>query len=62
MFEGLAIERLETEWTQYPVLYFDMSLAKHMDRDALNQYLHSILNDNAKRLGIEPRETVDANV
>ena len=23
----LAIEKLETEWTPYPVLHFDMSLA-----------------------------------
>ena len=22
-FKGLAIEKLETEWTKYPVLYFD---------------------------------------
>ena len=31
LFEGLAIEKLETEWTQYPVLHFDMSLGKHLD-------------------------------
>ncbi len=35
MFEGLAIERLEKEWTSYPVLHFDMSTAKHMDKDRL---------------------------
>ena len=27
LFEGLAIERLEQNWTEYPVLYFDMSRA-----------------------------------
>ena len=37
LFEGLAIEKLETEWTQYPVLHFDMSLGKHLDKDALNR-------------------------
>ena len=26
LFRGLAIEKLETEWTAYPVLHFDMSL------------------------------------
>ena len=62
LFQGLAIEQLETEWTSYPVLHFDMSLGKHMDCDTLNRYLHSILEDNEKRLGITPRETVDANV
>ena len=25
LFKGLAIERLEKEWTEYPVLHFDMS-------------------------------------
>ena len=35
LFEGLAIECLEKEWTCYPVLHFDMSTAKHMDKDRL---------------------------
>ena len=61
LFQGLAMERLETEWAQYPVLHFDMSWAKHSDRDALNRYLHNQLQNNEERLGIIPRETVDAN-
>jgi hypothetical protein len=28
LFEGLAMERLETEWTKYPVFHFDLSTAK----------------------------------
>lgn len=28
LFEGLAIEKLEKEWLPYPVLHFDMSMAK----------------------------------
>ena len=35
LFKGLAIEQLETEWTPYPVLHFDMSTAKHADKEAL---------------------------
>ena len=35
LFAGLAIEKLETEWTQYPVLHFDMSQAKHVDKERL---------------------------
>ncbi len=31
LFEGLAMEKLETEWNVYPVLYFNMSLNKHLD-------------------------------
>ena len=43
LFQGLTIERLEKEWTSYPVLHFDMSWAKHSDRDSLNRYLHNQL-------------------
>ena len=35
LFEGLAIKCLEKEWTSYPVLHFDMSTAKHMDKERL---------------------------
>ena len=35
----MAIEKLETEWTEYPVLHFDMSLAKHVDKDTLESML-----------------------
>lgn len=43
---GLAIEKLETEWTPYPILHFDMSLGKHLDKDALIRYLHHLLQKN----------------
>lgn len=39
LFHGLAIERLEKEWTKYPVLHFDMSMAKHVDKETLEQML-----------------------
>ena len=35
LFEGLAIEKLEKEWTSHPVLHFDMSMAKHVDKEQL---------------------------
>ena len=31
LFKGLAIEGLEKEWTEYPVLHFDMSTFKNCD-------------------------------
>ena len=43
LFEGLAIERLETEWTAYPVLHFDMSRAKHVDKETLESMLSTQL-------------------
>lgn len=39
LFKGLAIEKLEKEWTKYPVLHFDMSRAKHVDKDMLEKTL-----------------------
>ena len=62
LFQGLAIERMETEWRKYPVLHFDMSLGKHMDEDTLNRYLHNQLQNNEIWLGIPPRETIDTNI
>ena len=43
LFEGLAIADYEKEWTKHPVLHFDMSGAKHFDREALLGYLDYIL-------------------
>lgn len=43
LFEGLAIEKRETEWTKYPVLHFDMSIAKHVDKERLNGMLSFML-------------------
>lgn len=39
LFKGLAIEQLETEWNEYPVLHFDMSRAKHVDKETLEAML-----------------------
>ncbi len=50
LFEGLAIEKLETEWTQYPVVHMSMSLGKHMEKEQLERYLGNVMdwceNDN----------------
>ena len=40
LFQGLAIEQLEKEWKQYPVLHFDMSTAKNMNREQLESELN----------------------
>ena len=53
LFKGLAIDSLETEWKQYPVLHFDMSLGKGLEKDALERTLLDQLNDNEKRMGVE---------
>ena len=40
LFQGLTIEALEKEWTTYPVLHFDMSMAKHMEKEQLESMLN----------------------
>ena len=57
LFKGLAIEKLETEWTEYPVLHFDMSLAKHVDKETLESMLDVQLFENEKIYG-SPERTV----
>ncbi len=39
LFEGLAIAYYEKDWVKHPVLHFDMSGAKHFDKEALKTYL-----------------------
>ncbi len=53
LFKGLAIEKLEQEWTEYPVLHFDMSGGKHMDKEQLERYLGFILENEEKKWGID---------
>ena len=52
LFKGLAIEKLEQEWTEYPVLYFDMSGGKHMEKKELEEYLGYQLANKEATYGI----------
>ena len=52
MFKGLYIEQVEKEWTEYPVLRFDMSSSKHMKKEQLENYLRDMLAANEERFGI----------
>ena len=61
LFEGLAIEKLEKEWTEYPVLHFDLSGGKHLEKDQLERYLSFILDENEQRYGMESDHT-DPNI
>ena len=52
LFHGLAIEKLEKEWTEYPVLHFDMSTAKHADKGGLERLLDFMLTRHERVFGI----------
>ncbi|MGM9777454.1 MAG: AAA family ATPase [Prevotella sp.] len=54
LFKGLAIEQLEQEWEKYPVLRFDMSTAKHCNKEELEEYLSNMLRREENRMGITP--------
>ena len=61
LFKGLYIDSVEKEWTAYPVLRFDMSLGKHMEKEQLERYLLNILEENEKRFGLS-FNLIDPNV
>ena len=60
LFKGLAIEKLEMEWTEFPVLHFDMSGGKHLDKDELETYIGYQLENLEHKFGItQHREGVN---
>ena len=61
LFQGLAIEKLEKEWTEYPVLHFDMSMAKHMDKGGLERLLDFMLAEYERTFAVNAVEG-DANL
>ena len=61
LFKGLAIEQLEKEWTQHPVLRFSLASGKHMEKEQLERYLLDILSDNEKRFGLHS-DKIDTNI
>ena len=61
LFQGLAMERLEKDWTEYPVLHFDMSMAKHVDKGRLERLLDFMLSDYERTFGLDPTAG-DANL
>ena len=61
LFKGLAIEKLEREWNEYPVLHFDLSQGKHMDVEQLNRYLIDLVEEQEARFDCRSNK-VDVNL
>ena len=53
LFEGLTIEKLEKDWTEYPVLHFDLSGGKHLEKEELETYLGYQLAEKEVAYGID---------
>lgn len=43
LFEGLAMERLEDDWTAYPIVHLDLNTGKYDSEEALRQVLDDYL-------------------
>jgi len=52
LFRGLAIEKMETEWTQYPVLHLDLSSGKYYDETSVDDICGGILRRMGREYGL----------
>ena len=59
LFKGLAIENLEKDWTEYPVLHLDLSGVTYTDENVLNEKMESALSQWEQKYGIDNTFTVD---
>ena len=56
LFEGLALERLETEWKRYPVLHLDLNVDQYGTPENLSQVLNEALSAWESVYGSNPNE------
>ena len=56
LFKGLAIEQLEKDWKEYPILHIDLNTAKYDSADALLNVLNDILSYWESLYGTSPTE------
>ena len=54
LFQGLAIERMEKEWIEHPVLHFDLSTLKNVDIQLISSKLDGLLTNYEKIYGKNP--------
>ncbi|MBR1935727.1 MAG: AAA family ATPase [Muribaculaceae bacterium] len=52
-FKGLAMERLETEWKQYPVIHISLASVKEKKLELISDQINDCLDDAERRLGIK---------
>jgi hypothetical protein len=55
LFEGLAIEKLEQDWIEYPVLHLDLNTSEYKTEDDLRNKLSSYLDDWEQQYGRDNR-------
>jgi hypothetical protein len=52
LFQGLAMEKLEADWIQYPVLHFDLGQVKEFTIERLQEALNDMLDRHDDSFGI----------
>lgn len=55
LFRGLAIESLENDWTEYPVLRFDMSGVRSVDPETLKDNIAFMLESKERQFSLESK-------
>ena len=56
LFKGLAMERLETEWKQYPVFHIDFNGTNYLEDGTLKERIEGYLDDWELRYGSHPNK------
>ena len=56
LFEGLAMEKLEKEWTKHPILHFDLNISHYDAPDSLYKILNDTLSRYEEEYGTRPTE------
>lgn len=58
LFKGLAIEKLEKDWTQYPVIKISFGIGSYANTEIFHAVLDDMLSRIEKELGIEKNSDV----
>ena len=62
LFKGLAIEKRETEWKQYPVLHFSLASAKRGTVEDLDSLLHYQLHAAEEEYDIKSNDNLNVTI
>ena len=57
LFKGLAIERLEQDWLEYPVFHIDFNGANFLEAGALKSKIEGYIATWERQYGIEPQSS-----
>ncbi|MCD7938940.1 MAG: ATP-binding protein [Bacteroides intestinalis] len=56
LFTGLAMEKLEKDWIEYPILHLDLNIEKYDTSESLNNILEKLLAKWEELYGANPSE------